>query len=90
MRLRHRFGEPLALAALRRYLRCRDAQPAALLRIAAALERAQPSQASSRHSEGRMRRSTRATAAGQAYLDLQNRARAEGRAAQGLLILYVV
>jgi hypothetical protein len=31
-------GEPLALAALRRYLRRRDAQPAALLRIAAALD----------------------------------------------------
>jgi predicted transcriptional regulator of viral defense system len=38
MRLRHRFGEPVALGALRRYLRRRDAQPAALLRIAAALD----------------------------------------------------
>ncbi len=38
MRLRHRFGEPVALAALHRYLRRRDAQPAALLRIAAALD----------------------------------------------------
>ena len=37
-----------------------------------------------------MRRPTRATAAGQAYLDLQNRARAEGRATQELLTLYVV
>jgi len=31
-----------------------------------------------------MKRPTRATAAGQAYLDLQNRARAEGRATQEL------
>jgi hypothetical protein len=38
MRLRHRLGEPVALAALRRYLRRRDAQPAALLRLAAALD----------------------------------------------------
>ena len=37
-----------------------------------------------------MRRPTRATTAGQAYLDLQNRARAEGRATQELLTLYVV
>ncbi len=37
-----------------------------------------------------MRRPTRATPAGQAYLDLQNRARAEGRATQELLTLYVV
>lgn len=37
-----------------------------------------------------MSRPTRATAAGQAYLDLQNRARAEGRATQELLTLYVV
>lgn len=37
-----------------------------------------------------MKRPTRATAAGQAYLDLQNRARAEGRATQELLTLYVV
>jgi Nucleotidyl transferase AbiEii toxin, Type IV TA system len=37
-----------------------------------------------------MKRPTRATAAGQAYLDLQNRARAEGRAIQELLTLYVV
>ena len=37
-----------------------------------------------------MKRPTRATAAGQAYLDLQNRARAEGRATQELLILYIV
>jgi hypothetical protein len=36
--LRHRFGEPVALGALRRYLRRRDAQPAALLRIAAVLD----------------------------------------------------
>jgi hypothetical protein len=32
---------------------------------------------------------TRRTAAGQAYLDLQNRARAEGRGTQELLTLYV-
>jgi Transcriptional regulator, AbiEi antitoxin len=38
MRLRHRFGEPVALGALRRYLRRGDAQPAALLRMAAALD----------------------------------------------------
>jgi hypothetical protein len=37
-----------------------------------------------------MRRPTRATAAGKAYLDLQNRARADGRATQELLALYVV
>ncbi len=36
-----------------------------------------------------MRRPTRATAAGQAYLDLQNRARAEGRGTQEFLTLYV-
>lgn len=34
MRLRHRLGEPVALGALRRYLRRRDARPAALLRSA--------------------------------------------------------
>jgi Nucleotidyl transferase AbiEii toxin, Type IV TA system len=37
-----------------------------------------------------MTRPTRGTPAGQAYLDLQNRARAEHRATQELLILYVV
>jgi len=37
MRLRHRIGEPTALAALHRYLRRRDARPADLLKIAAAL-----------------------------------------------------
>ena len=37
-----------------------------------------------------MRRPTQATAAGQADLDLQNRARAEGRAPQERLTLYVV
>ena len=37
-----------------------------------------------------MTRPTRQTAAGQAHLDLQNRARAEGRATQELLTLYVV
>jgi hypothetical protein len=37
-----------------------------------------------------MSRPTRETAAGQAYLDLQNRARAEGRGTQELLTLYVV
>jgi predicted transcriptional regulator of viral defense system len=34
MRLRDRFGDPLAYAALRRYLRRRDARPAQLLRLA--------------------------------------------------------
>jgi hypothetical protein len=37
-----------------------------------------------------MSRPTRATAAGQAYLDLQNRARSEGRGTQELMTLYVV
>lgn len=37
MRLRHRIGEPTALAALHRYLRRRDARPPELLRLAAAL-----------------------------------------------------
>lgn len=34
MRLRHRLGEPLAYAALHRYLRRPDARPGALLRLA--------------------------------------------------------
>jgi predicted transcriptional regulator of viral defense system len=34
MRLRHRLGEPLALGALRRYLRRRDARPGELLALA--------------------------------------------------------
>jgi predicted transcriptional regulator of viral defense system len=37
MRLRHRIGEPTALAALHRYLRRRDARPAELLKTAAVL-----------------------------------------------------
>jgi predicted transcriptional regulator of viral defense system len=37
MRLRHRIGEPVALAALHRYLRRRDARPGELLRMASAL-----------------------------------------------------
>ena len=37
-----------------------------------------------------MNRPTRGTPAGRAYLDLQNRARAEGRGTQELLTLYVV
>ncbi len=37
-----------------------------------------------------MSRPTRGTPAGRAYLDLQNRARAEGRGTQELLTLYVV
>ncbi|MBV9823758.1 MAG: nucleotidyl transferase AbiEii/AbiGii toxin family protein [Actinobacteria bacterium] len=37
-----------------------------------------------------MSRPTRSTAAGRAYLDLQNRARAEGRGTQELLTLYVI
>ncbi|MQA86843.1 MAG: hypothetical protein GEV03_19985 [Streptosporangiales bacterium] len=38
MRLRHRLGEPLAHAALHRYLRRRGAQPAQVLRLAATLD----------------------------------------------------
>lgn len=38
MRLRHRLGERLAHAALRRYLRRRDAQPGYVLRLAATLD----------------------------------------------------
>lgn len=38
MRLRHRLGEPLAHAALQRYLRRGDARPAALLRLASTLD----------------------------------------------------
>lgn len=38
MRLRHRLGEPLALGALRRYLRRRDARPGELLSLARALD----------------------------------------------------
>jgi predicted transcriptional regulator of viral defense system len=38
MRLRHRFGEPLAHAALQRYLRRRGAKPAVLLEYADALD----------------------------------------------------
>jgi predicted transcriptional regulator of viral defense system len=37
MRLRHRIGEPVALSALHRYLRRRDARPGELLRVASAL-----------------------------------------------------
>ena len=37
MRLRHRFGEPMAYGALQRYLGRRDARPAELLRLAEAL-----------------------------------------------------
>jgi hypothetical protein len=37
MRLRHRVGAPIALAALHRYLRRRDARPAELLKVAAEL-----------------------------------------------------
>lgn len=40
--------------------------------------------------DGAMSRPTRRTPAGRAYLDLQNRARAEGRGTQELLTLYVV
>ncbi len=38
MRLRQRLGEPLAFAALRRYLRRRDARPGELLSLARALD----------------------------------------------------
>ncbi|MGQ0775286.1 MAG: type IV toxin-antitoxin system AbiEi family antitoxin domain-containing protein, partial [Pseudonocardiales bacterium] len=38
MRLRHRLGEPLALGALRRYLRRRHARPGQLLALARALD----------------------------------------------------
>jgi hypothetical protein len=37
MRLRHRIGEPVALAALHRYLHRSDARPGELLRMASAL-----------------------------------------------------
>jgi hypothetical protein len=37
MRLRHRVGAPIALAALHRYLLRRDARPAELLKVAAEL-----------------------------------------------------
>jgi hypothetical protein len=37
IRLRHRIGDPTALAALHRYLRRRDARPAELLTLGAAL-----------------------------------------------------
>jgi predicted transcriptional regulator of viral defense system len=37
MRLRHRVGEPIALAALHRYLRRRDARPSELLKLSEAL-----------------------------------------------------
>ncbi|WP_166849217.1 type IV toxin-antitoxin system AbiEi family antitoxin domain-containing protein [Isoptericola sp. BMS4] len=37
MRLRHRFGEPIAHSALRRYIATPDARPAQLLKYAAAL-----------------------------------------------------
>jgi hypothetical protein len=42
MRLRHRFGESLALAAMRRYLRRRDVAPAELLRLASMFDVAGP------------------------------------------------
>ncbi len=38
MRLRHRLGEPLAHAALRRYLRRRDARPGSLMQLAGELD----------------------------------------------------
>lgn len=38
MRLRHRLGEPLALGALRRYMRRRNARPGELLSLAGALD----------------------------------------------------
>lgn len=42
MRLRHRFGESLALVAMRRYLRRRDAAPAKLLHLASMFDVAGP------------------------------------------------
>jgi AbiEi antitoxin C-terminal domain len=42
MRLRHRFGESLALAAMQRYLRRRDAAPAELLHLASMFDVAGP------------------------------------------------
>lgn len=42
VRLRHGFGESLALAALQRYLRRRDAAPAELLRLASMFDVAGP------------------------------------------------
>jgi predicted transcriptional regulator of viral defense system len=38
MRLRHRFGEPIALTALNRYLRRRDAKPGRILELARRLD----------------------------------------------------
>jgi hypothetical protein len=38
MRLRHRFGESLALGALQRYLRRRDTRPGELIGLARALD----------------------------------------------------
>lgn len=38
MRLRHRLGEPLAHAAMHRYLRRHDAEPGQMLRLAATLD----------------------------------------------------
>lgn len=38
MRLRHRFGEPIALAAVNRYLRRRDAKPGRILEFARQLD----------------------------------------------------
>lgn len=91
MRLRHRLGEPLAHGALRRYLRRRDAQPPYLTCCAwpPRSTYADPSSARSMWS-WRVTRPTRQSPAGRAYLDLQNRARREGRGTQQLLTLYVV
>ncbi len=44
MRVRHRLGEPLAHPALHRYLRCPDARPGELLRLADTLGAQGPAQ----------------------------------------------
>jgi hypothetical protein len=90
MRWRGRFGEPLAHGALQRYLRRRDARPAEAAAPGRRAGRARPGAPCSRRGHGAMSRPTRGTPAGQAHLDLQDRARTEGRGTQELLTLYVV
>jgi hypothetical protein len=67
MRLRHRFGEPVALGALRRYLRRQDARPAELLRIATVLGVYGPVRHAIDVANAGFSPPTMATAAGQAY-----------------------
>lgn len=75
MRLRHRLGEPVAYAALYRYLERLDARPGELLRLARSLGVYGPLRraldvASARCGKCSMSRPTRATPAGRVYLDL--------------------